>query len=169
MDLPETLAAMHRVTFTWEQYDYLGYAAFWTPQKTTDWLRAWTGNKSLNGTQFLVFGADGSGGQIAIWLAHLRVALSEQPVVFFGSEGARAVVAQNLADFAWLLAGGIGPLEAVEYGAREGTAHPGFQAVARQHFPDSAKTPAQILDQAAAAFPGFSAYVDGLVQQAPQP
>lgn len=105
--LPETLAAMRSVKFNWEQYDYLGYATFWSTQKTADWLQAWTGNKRVDGAQFRVFGADGSGGQVAIWLAHPRMVLSDQPVVFFGSEGARAVVAQNLADFAWLLAGGI--------------------------------------------------------------
>ncbi|WP_092542348.1 hypothetical protein [Actinoplanes derwentensis] len=34
-------------------------------------------------------------------------------MVFLGSEGALAVLAQNLGDYLWLLANGVGPLEPV--------------------------------------------------------
>ncbi|MFG3506984.1 hypothetical protein ACGF5F_15880 [Streptomyces sp. NPDC047821] len=59
-----------------------------------------------------MFGRDGSGGHAAFWLTNPGRVIDDQPVVFLGSEGDAAVVARDLPDFLWLLAGGYGPLEA---------------------------------------------------------
>ncbi len=160
--LPEGLAALNAVEPDWEQMDWEPNAHFDAQQETLDWLRAWTGNDALQQSPLRVFGRDGTGGQAAIWVVDPHAPLHEQPVVFFGSEGATAVIAQTLADFAWLLAGGVGPMEATEYGAEGARPHRAYQAIAQRHFPDAQQRPERILSQAAAAYPGFSAWVEAL-------
>ena len=65
------------------------------------------------------FGQDGSGGYVAFWLIRLGEDLLRQPIVYFGSEGEIGVVAANFSDYLWLLAGGIGPVEAIDSPAAE--------------------------------------------------
>jgi hypothetical protein len=76
--------------------------------------KAWTRNPDAE-REFAVFGYDGSGGMVAFWLVNPG-AIVNQPVVLLGSEGEVGVVASDLADFLYLLAGGVGPYEAVAYG-----------------------------------------------------
>ncbi len=97
--------------------DYEPYPEFDSAEETTGWLRSWTGDKELDGDALRVFGQDGTGGLAACWLVRPGRPLAEQPIVFFGSEGSNGVVAASLPEFLWLLAGGVGPMEAVEYGA----------------------------------------------------
>ncbi|MFI8266555.1 hypothetical protein [Streptomyces sp. NPDC085665] len=76
---------------------------------STEWFRAWTGNRELIGDRFRVFGQDGTGGYAALWLIRPDRVLVEQPIVFLGSEGETGVVALDLGTFLWLLADGFGP------------------------------------------------------------
>jgi len=82
-------------------------------------LTAWTGNEDAE-REFRVFAQDGSGGVVAFWLVHDGKPYEEQPIVFLGSEGEIGPIACDLADFLYLLAGGVGPYEAVEYGSTSG-------------------------------------------------
>lgn len=80
---------------------------------------AWTGRPEAE-RELRVFGRDGTGGLVAFWLVRDGAPIESQPVVFVGSEGEAGPVAADLCDFLHLLAGGIGPMEAVEYGQTQG-------------------------------------------------
>ncbi len=82
-------------------------------------LTAWTGNPDAE-LEFRIFAQDGSGGVVAFWLVHAGKPYEEQPIVFLGSEGEVGPIACDLADFLYLLAGGVGPYEAIEYGSTSG-------------------------------------------------
>ncbi|MFI2431741.1 hypothetical protein [Streptomyces sp. NPDC018693] len=71
----------------------------------------------MSGDAFRVFGRDGTGGYAAfrpVRPVRPDAELVDQPVVFLGSEGKTGVVARNLSDFLWVLADGLGPLEATD-------------------------------------------------------
>ncbi|MFF7712257.1 SMI1/KNR4 family protein [Streptomyces sp. NPDC087659] len=159
---PPALAEVARVEFVYgeegEGVDFEPYDTFDSAERTTDWLRHWTGNHELDGGAYRIFGQDGSGGLAALWCARPGRPLAEQPVVFMGSEGERGVVAGNLSDFLWVLADGIGPLEAVEFGEREArpNADPELAALAERHATTARRPAGQIIDEAAAEFPTFS-------------
>ncbi|MFD9697719.1 SMI1/KNR4 family protein [Lentzea sp. NPDC059081] len=163
---PAALTALSGIDFPWEydeeadeaspgNMDYEPYQEFDSAEETADWIRSWTGNKELDGAEFRVFGQDGTGGLAALWLVRPRP-LAAQPVVFFGSEGEVGVVATSLGEYLWLLAGGIGPLEAVEYGADGGVPHAELRAVAEKHSGIEPRTPAEVLAAARAEFPDFA-------------
>ncbi len=110
--LPGLLSKLHELEFEYndgEGIEFEPYEAFLSSDETSEWLKAWTGNLSVDGAQFRVFGQDATGGYAALWLVLPEKALEEQPVVFLGSEGERGVVAGNLDEYLWLLAAGIGP------------------------------------------------------------
>ncbi|WP_033423945.1 hypothetical protein [Actinomadura flavalba] len=144
--------------------DFEPFPEFLSGAQTTEWIRAWTGNATLSGDDFRVFGQDGSGGYAAFWLVRNGRPLDDQPVVFLGSEGETGVVARDLGDFLWLLAGGLGPLEAAEpYTAeRVGVPNPDLTATAERFAPDRHRLPAEIVLLAAEEFPHFTATIDGL-------
>ncbi|GAA2632193.1 SMI1/KNR4 family protein [Paractinoplanes durhamensis] len=81
--------------------------------ETAEWWRAWTGNRGLKVAPFRVFGRDGTGGMLAFWTRDPTAAVETRPIVFLGSEGETGVIAQNLSDYLWLLASGVGPLEPI--------------------------------------------------------
>ncbi|MER5275409.1 hypothetical protein ABT025_06580 [Streptomyces sp. NPDC002809] len=113
---PFVLAAAMAVRFKCmgeDGVDFEPYESFLSADETTEWFRAWTGNRELNGDDFRVFGQDGTGGYAAFWLVRPCRELAEQPIVFLGSEGETGVVAQEMGAFLWLLADGFGPWEAV--------------------------------------------------------
>lgn len=91
-------------------------------------LTAWMGNPDAE-REFRIFAQDGTGGVVAFWLVHDGKPYEEQPIVFLGSEGEIGPIACDLADFLYLLAGGVGPYEAVEYGSTSGK--PTFPKIAR--------------------------------------
>jgi hypothetical protein len=164
---PAALVALSGVEFPWDydekteepapgNIDYEPYDEFDSAEETTDWIRAWTGNTELDGAAFRVFGQDGTGGLVAAWLVRPGQPLVAQPVVFFGSEGEAGVVATSLGEFLWLLAGGVGPQEAVEFGAEGGVAHDELRAVAEEHSGVEPRTPAEVLAAARAEFPDFA-------------
>jgi hypothetical protein len=163
--LPPALAAIARTEFDYGEgngIDFEPYDAFDSPEETTDWLRNWTGNHNLDGAAFRVFGQDGTGGLAALWCVRQGRPLAEQPVVFMGSEGARGVVAGNLSDFLWLLADGIGPMEAVEYDEHTGRSDPTLAALAERHATTRRRTAQAIITEARAEFPTYAEDIDAL-------
>lgn len=169
-EFPAALAALTSVKFPWAydenddtvsagNIDYEPYEAFEPAEETAGWIRAWTGNDDLDGSEFRVFGQDGTGGLAALWLVRPGP-LTAQPVVFFGSEGQAGVVAASLGEFLWLLAGGVGPQEAVEFGADSGVPYEPLRAVAEEHSGIPPRTPAEVLAAARAEFPGFAETVE---------
>jgi hypothetical protein len=168
---PAALAALSGIEFPWDHdettenpapsnIDYEPYDEFDSAEETTDWIRAWTGNQELDGAAFRVFGQDGTGGLATLWLVRPGRPLTEQPVAFFGSEGEAGVVATNLGEFLWLLAGGVGPQEAVEFGSDSGVPHDELRAVAEKYSGTELRTPGEVLAAARAEFPGFARTVE---------
>ncbi|MGW6576442.1 SMI1/KNR4 family protein [Streptomyces sp. NPDC054945] len=137
--------------------DFEPFPAFLTAADTTDWFQAWTGNSELDGDDFRVFGQDGSGGYAAFWLIRPSRPLAEQPIVFLGSEGETGVVARDLGDFLWLLAGGFGPWEAATSYEPDWTPcpHQGLTAIADQFAPHQRRSAAAVIELAAQEFPDF--------------
>ncbi|SER81462.1 SMI1/KNR4 family protein [Lentzea albida] len=157
---PAALAALSGIDFPWSEdpaqgsIDYEPYQEFDSAEETTDWIRSWTGNKELDGAAFRPFGQDGTGGLAVLWLVR-EGPLTAQPVVFLGSEGEVGPVATNLGEFLWLLAGGVGPQEAVEFGSDSGVPHAELRAVAEKYSGTAPRTPAEVLAAARAEFPDF--------------
>lgn len=70
----------------------------------------WTGNEASD-EEFLTFGTDGRGGQVAIWLVK-DAPLDSLPIVFLGRDGELATLAPDLPGFMLLLASGVQPIQA---------------------------------------------------------
>lgn len=158
--LPLALRELHRLEFDLDDgIDFDPFSEFLSTEETSDWLRRWTGNDRVDGSEYRVFGQDGSGGYAAVWCVRKGADLLSQPIVFFGSEGQLGVVAANFADYLWLLAGGIGPFEAVAYSESEGKLNPAFDAFARRHAGSVPRRPQEVLTKAREEFPTF---VDGI-------
>jgi len=87
---PPLLAQFHKFAFNYaggEGIDFEPYEEFRSASENAPWIQAWTGNYDLTGSEYRVFGQDGTGGYAAFWLARPTAELLEQPIVFFGSEG----------------------------------------------------------------------------------
>ena len=121
--------------------DFFPFSAFETAEETASWARAWTGNPTYTAREFLFFGKDGCGGYAALWLTNGEGTLEEQPVVFLGSEGETAVLARDLYDYLWLLAGGFGPQEAVFYPESRRVPVAAFERLAEKYAPTRRKGP----------------------------
>lgn len=163
--LPPALAETAGMEFDYDDgngIDFEPYAVFDSPEETTDWLRNWTGNHDLDGDAYRVFGQDGTGGLAALWCVRQGRPLAEQPVVFLGSEGASGVVAGNLSDFLWVLADGIGPMEAVEYDDRTSRPDPTLTSLAERHATTPRRTAREIIAEAQAEFPTYAEDIDAL-------
>jgi hypothetical protein len=165
---PGLLTELHQLTFDYaagQGYDFEPYRKFLSEAETRDWIRAWTGNDELDGAEFFVFGQDGTGGYAAFWLARLGAPLLHQPVVFLGSEGTSGVVAPNLADYLWLLAGGVGPCEAIEQPRHPpAAAHlsAAFRDFAQKHASSGHRMPAEIVEAAQREFPDFPTHIEAI-------
>lgn len=160
---PPVLTALHQLPFDYadgEGMDFEPYEAFQSAQDNEFWIRAWTGNQELDGADLRVFGQDGTGGYVAFWLVREGVDLLAQPIVFFGSEGELGVVARDFDDYLWLLANGVGPYEAVAGYPRQ--PNDAFTAFAGEHAKRPQKTAAQVLADAAAAYPDFESRIRAL-------
>ena len=155
--MPDLLRALLALEFDYaggEGIDFEPYDAFLSEAETRAWFQAWTGNSEVDGAEFRVFGQDGSGGYAAIWTVRQDSELVDQPVVFLGSEGETGVVASSVSDFLWLLAGELGPYEAVSYpSARPENAQ--FGSFAMKHSPGTRKSALEVLALAKAEFPDF--------------
>ena len=153
---PPLLTQLHALPFDYadgDGIDFEPYEAFLSARETAEWFRAWTGNRAVDGAAFRVFGQDGTGGYAAFWLADPAADLLDQPVVFFGSEGELGVVAASFHDYLWLLAGGVGPYEAVE--GYPGRPDPAFTRFADTHAASPRQTPADVVERARRAHPAF--------------
>ena len=171
LSLPEALAEVFSIGFDWEWdeatetargCDFEPHEAFESPARTARWFRLWTGNPEVDGSEFRFFGSTGAGDYAGFWLVRPGEPVIDQPIVYIGSEGQRAVVARNLGDLLWLFAAGYGPAEAVE--DRGGILEPNgaFRAIAERHAPGRELRVEQIVSAAKAEFPHFSDYVDAL-------
>lgn len=134
--LPPLLHALHQLPFSYVEgqgIDLLPLPALQTAAKTKTWIKAWTGNSTLTGSEYRVFGHDRTGGAVAFWLVNPDAGLLDQPIVFFGAHGELGVVAVDFADYLWLLADGVGPAEAIGGGVADGVPNPSFVTFATTH------------------------------------
>ena len=162
---PPLLSKLHQLSFDYddgEGIDFEPNEAFFAAEENASWFRAWTGNPSVDGAQFRVFGQDGTGGYAAFWIKAAGEALEKQPVVFLGSEGERGVVAINLNEYLWLLASGVGPYEAVAYPGLERKPNAQFTRFAQENSEIGPLSAAEVIARATAAYPDFSKYIDSL-------
>ncbi len=127
--------------------DLEAYSEFDSATRTRSWIAAWTGDRTQTGAEFRIFGQDGTGGRVAIWNIRPDADLLAQPIVFLGSEGERGVVAADLADYLWLLAGGFGPYEAVASPNSRPEPNPAFTEFATTHAADRRKSPQQVRER----------------------
>ncbi|SCF34276.1 hypothetical protein GA0074695_5833 [Micromonospora viridifaciens] len=165
--LPAPLAEAHEPGFDYaagDGIDFEPYDAFLTADETADWFRAWTGNPAVDGGEFRVFGQNGAGGLAAFWLVRAGEPVERQPVVFLGSEGEVAVVAQDLTAYLWLLADGFGPKEAERYPRIEHMPRvdPYRAEVAQRWAPGARRPAAEIITVARAEFPRFEELIDSM-------
>lgn len=165
--LPTPLTEAHAVDFDYRGgggVDFEPYPDFLDATETAEWWRSWTGNAELDGSEFRVFGQDGTGGNAAFWLVRRGEPLEQQPVVFLGSEGETGVVAQNLWAYLWLLADGFGPWEATEYPDHEH--EPRVDArlteIAQRWAPSHRKSAGEVISAAREEFPGFDEMIGSL-------
>lgn len=169
---PSALEAVSRVRLDFDGgrgIDYEPYDAFLPAGETTEWFRAWTGNAEVDGDAFRIFGQEGTGGLVGLWLVREGRPLTGQPVVYLGSEGETAHLATDLGDFLWLLARGVGPMDVAH---RAGAAadgewvvrpDPAMTAVAEEFAPDARpRTLEEILADAGKGIPGLEETVYGL-------
>jgi hypothetical protein len=164
-EMPGVMKELHRMEFDYadgDGIDFEPYPEFLSEEETRDWIRAWTGNQSLDGAEYRVFGQDGTGGLAAFWCARPDTGVLEQPIVFFDSEGALGVIASSFWDYLWLLAGGYGPYEALAHPDDGRAAHSEFSAFANEHSRTNRTSPAELLAKARAAFPEFEESVRSL-------
>ena len=164
--LPPALAEVAGVAFDYDDgngVDFESYDAFDPAEDTDGWFRLWTGNPDADGGPYRVFGRHGTGGLAAVWCARPARPLTEQPVVFLGSEGETGVVAGSLSDFLWVLADGYGPREAL-WPEREWTPRPNavLADLAARHATTPRRPAPEIVAAAAAEFPSFAEDLDAL-------
>ncbi|MFI6864053.1 SMI1/KNR4 family protein [Streptomyces sp. NPDC050421] len=155
---PPALAEVGRTKFPYEDddsIDFEPYEAFEPAEKTTAWLRQWTGDDELDGSAYRVFGQDGTGGLAALWLARPGLPLADQPVVFMGSEGENGVVAGSLSDFLWVLADGLGPCEVVVFQDHASRPDAALTELAERHATTPRRPAREIIAAAQAEFPTF--------------
>jgi hypothetical protein len=163
-DLPAPLTELAAISFWPDGVDYESFDRFLSAAETTEWLRAWTGNATVSGDAFRVFGQDNSGGYAAFWLVRDGEPLVAQPIVFLGSEGEVGVVASNLSDFLWLLAEGSGPMEVVEGEEPPGRPPAGVAAIAEHHASAPRRNAAEVVAAARSEFADFGATIEALTR-----
>lgn len=157
---PPALAAVAECAFDYDDgIDFEPFTEFSSAEETRSWIRAWTGNQQLEGSEFRVFGQDGTGGLAMFWTVREGADLVDQPVVFFGSEGAVGVVARDLAAFLWLLADGLGPMEVVEYADHDGDPSEELREVAEKFAADRRQSGVDVLADVRREFPDFESTV----------
>jgi hypothetical protein len=169
--LPIALAEVAAVGFAWEWdeetdeasgCDFEPYERFEAPEKTAWWFRLWTGDEEADGSEFRFFGTTGAGDYTGFWLVRPGAPITEQPVVYLGSEGQRGVIARDLGDLLWLFADGFGPDEAFTDPDEERPPNEAFQAIAERYAPGRRRSAAEIVAAARAEFPHFSELIDSM-------
>ncbi|MFI7125159.1 SMI1/KNR4 family protein [Nonomuraea sp. NPDC050153] len=169
--LPTALAEVVEVGFEWEWdeetdeargCDFEPYDQFEEPDRTAWWFRLWTGNQEVDGSEFRFFGTTGAGDYTGFWLVRPDAAITDQPVVYLGSEGERGVIARDLGDLLWLFAAGLGPAEAFTDPDSPAQPNEAFHAIAERHAPGRRRSPIQIVTAARAEFPHFPDLIDAM-------
>ncbi|WP_240742294.1 SMI1/KNR4 family protein [Micromonospora zingiberis] len=165
--MPPPLSEAHEIGFDYRDgdgVDFEPYPNFLDEHETADWWRAWTGNAELDGSEFRVFGQDGTGGLAAFWLVRNGEPIEQQPVVFLGSEGQTAVVAQNLPAYLWLLADGFGPWEAAQYPEHEHQPRPDARRteIAERRAAAHRRSAGEVITAARDEFPDFEELIDSM-------
>ncbi|WP_328392638.1 hypothetical protein [Nocardia sp. NBC_00416] len=162
--LPAALAEVAGLGFEWEWdedadeasgCDFEPYQQFEAPERTARWFRLWTGNDEADGGEFRFFGATGAGDYAGFWLVRPDAPVTEQPVVYIGSEGECGIVAADLGDLLWLFAHDLGPAEAFADPSRATRPNEAFRAVAERYAPGRDRPAADIVAGARAEFPAF--------------
>lgn len=164
-EFPALLSELHELEFDYadgEGIDFEPYEEFQSAKENASWIKAWTGNKELTASEYRVFGQDGTGGYAAFWIVRPTKDLLEQPIVFFGSEGELGVVARSFEDYLWLLAEGVGPLEALSYIGEKRKPTPDFAAFAKEHAPKAKKSAKEVIAAAKKEFPDFEEKIRAL-------
>jgi hypothetical protein len=162
--LPAALAEMAEIGFNNKSEneneacscDFELYEEFETLEETSDWFRMWTGNDEVDGRQFRFFGSTGGGDYVGFWLVRPNVAVTEQPVVYIGSEGELGVAARNLGDLLVLFANGSGPAEAFDDPQRETQQNEAFRVIAKRYAEGRTLSTVEIVRIAQEEFPTFS-------------
>lgn len=152
--MPAVLQELHTLEFNYAGgagIDFEPCSEFLSEEEIRSWFQAWTGNKEVSGIEYRIFGRDGSGGYAAFWLARPDGDLLGQPIVFLGSEGELGVVAANFSDYLWLLAGGVGPAEAILSPGLHRRSAP----VARHHSATAHLGAKEVVARAQTEFPSF--------------
>lgn len=165
--LPAPLADLANIASVWEWDDSRGcdfelYKTLEAPEQTAWWLRLWTGNDDVDGKQFRFFGTSAAGDYAGFWLARPDVPLTEQPVVYVGSEGERGVIARNVGDLLWIFANGSGPVEAFRDPEWETQHIEEVRAIAERHAPGKSLSTAEIVAAAQEEFPEFPDLIDAM-------
>ncbi|MEU4724057.1 SMI1/KNR4 family protein [Nonomuraea dietziae] len=169
--LPIALTEVAKVGFEWEWdeeadeahgCDFELYERFEAPERTAWWFRLWTGNEEVDGGEFRFFGATGAGDYVGFWLVRPAMPITEQPVVYLGSEGECGVIARDLGDLLWVFADGLGPAEAFADPGRETQTNEAFQVIAERYAPGRRRSAVEIVAGAQEEFPGFSEFVDAM-------
>jgi len=106
---PQVLAALEKWVNDGRagEIDFEMYQSFNEQYKPSDWTRDPKTDEEL-----FTFGMDGTGGQVAIWRTDPEKSFDALPVVFMGGEGEVRPLATTLPKFLYLLASGLGPIEA---------------------------------------------------------
>jgi hypothetical protein len=162
---PDVLSKLHALEFDYDDgngMDFEPYQSFTSELETQRWFKAWTGNNNADGSNFWIFGQDGTGGYVAIWNTQEDKDLLEQPIVFLGSEGELGVIAQNFSDYLWLLASGNGPYEAVAYPDEQRPPNELFTDFAMAHTAGVRRNVSEVLSDAKEKFPKFVSEVQAL-------
>lgn len=163
--MPDVVKKLNSMEFDYAEgkgIDFEPISEFLSLDETRKWVQAWTGNTSIDGHEFLVFGSDGAGGSAAFWCCEPDKAILDRPIVFFGSEGELAVIASNFGDYLWLLAGNLGPAEATLYPEQRVT-HADFMKYAEANSTTTKKTSLEVLSLAQSGFPDFEDKIRSLI------
>ncbi|MDG4838637.1 SMI1/KNR4 family protein [Micromonospora sp. WMMD967] len=157
--LPAVLVEAHAAGFFHEHsgHDFEPYDAFMWSADMVQWWQTWTNDPVAGAPPLRAFGQDGTGGLAAFWLRNPGDPLDHQPVVFLGSDGEYAVIARDLADYLWLLANGVGPLETVDCTERVLKPIAELTTIAHRHTGSTQRSTAEVIAAARAQFPAFEA------------
>jgi hypothetical protein len=166
--LPAVLAQAHRhwlAEFS-NWHDFEPDDEFEPPDGITRLWRDWTANPAAEPAPFRVFGRDGTGGLAGFWLRQPDAPLEDQPIVFLGSEGEIAVIAENLGDYLWLLASGVGPLETVHGPEEDPEPIPVLVALAQRHTGITERPAEAVTATARTLVPELTAFIESVCRYA---
>jgi hypothetical protein len=155
---PPVLSALHtldRGEASGACIDFTPFRSFMAEDDTNTWFRTWTRNEAPGPAPYRLFGADSQGGHAGFWLIRPATPVIGQPIVYFGAERRVGVVARSFSDYLWLLAGGVGPAEAILDRPPRPAANKIFSAFAKKHAQGGKKPRREILAAARARFPTF--------------